>query len=114
MTLTGHAAVNITSLFGPQQAEMLLTMRAQPRFDRQQGAIFLQDLEIVQVDVQPEKMQPVLKTLTPYLNQSLKSYFNQQPAYLLSSDRSKAEALAKRFATGIEVKPGELIIPFTQ
>ena len=114
VTLTGHAAVNITSLFGPQQAEMLLTMRAQPRFDRQQGAIFLQDLEIVQVDVQPEKMQPVLKTLTPYLNQSLKSYFNQQPAYLLSSDRSKAEALAKRFATRIEVRPGELIIPFTQ
>lgn len=112
--LTGHAAVNITSLFGPQQAEMLLTMTAAPHYDPQQGAIFLQDLEIVQADAQPEKMQPVLKTLTPYLNQSLKSYFNQRPVYLLSTDRSKAESLAKRFAKGLEVKPGELIIPFTQ
>jgi len=53
-----------------------------------------------------------LKTLTPYLNQSLKSYFNQQPAYVLSEDRTKGEALAKQYAKGIEVKPGEIIIPF--
>ena len=65
------------------------------------------------MQVQPEKMQGVLKTLTPYLNESLKSYFNQKPAYVLSTDRSKAESLAKRFAKGLEVKPGELIIPFT-
>jgi hypothetical protein len=70
-------------------------------------------MELVDVQVQPEKMQGVLKTLTPYLNESLKSYFNQKPAYVLSTDRSKAESLAKRFAKGLEVKPGELIIPFT-
>ncbi|HBH68108.1 MAG TPA: hypothetical protein DDY50_07315, partial [Erwinia persicina] len=61
----------------------------------------------------PEKMEGVLKTLTPYLNESLKNYFNQKPAYVLSTDRSKAESLAKRFAKGLEVKPGELVIPFT-
>ncbi|OON40704.1 hypothetical protein BTJ39_06365 [Izhakiella australiensis] len=113
VTLTGKADVNISSLFGPQQAQMTLKMKAQPAYNQPEGAIYLKDLEIVDVQVQPEKMASVLKTLTPYLNQSLKDYFNQKPAYVLSSDGSKAESLAKRFAKGLEVKPGELIIPFT-
>ncbi|PIJ51910.1 hypothetical protein BL250_02825 [Erwinia sp. OLTSP20] len=114
VTLTGKAEVNISSLFGPQQAQMLLKMKAQPSYDRQQGAVYLKDMEIVDVQVQPEKMASLLKTLTPYLNQSLKTYFNQQPAYVLNSNGSKAESLAKRFAKGLEVKPGALIIPFTE
>ncbi|MDU4092968.1 MAG: lipoprotein [Pantoea sp.] len=113
VTLSGNAKVNITSLLGPQQADMQLKMKALPFFDKEKGAIFLKDLEIVDADVQPEKMQSILQTLTPYLNQSLKSYFDRQPAYVLSEDRSKAEALAKKLAKGIEVKPGELVIPFT-
>lgn len=114
VTLTGKADVNIRSLFGPQQAQMILTMKARPEFDAQQGAVYLKDLEIVDAQVQPEKMATTLKTITPYLNESLKKYFNQRPAYVLSTDRSKAESLAKRFAKGLEVKPGELIIPFTE
>lgn len=113
ITLTGKADVNISSLFGPQQAQMTLKMKAQPVFNQQEGAIYLKDMELVDVTVQPEKMEGVLKTLTPYLNESLKNYFNQKPAYVLSTDRSKAESLAKRFAKGLEVKPGELVIPFT-
>ncbi|RPD98153.1 lipoprotein [Candidatus Pantoea deserta] len=114
VTLSGDAKINVTSLFGPQQADMQLKMKAQPVYDAQQGAIFLRDLEIVDAQVQPEKMAGIIKSLTPYLNQSLKSYFNQKPAYVLSDDRSKAEALAKKFAKGLKVEPGQLIIPFTQ
>ncbi|MCZ4058717.1 lipoprotein [Pantoea sp. LMR881] len=114
VTLSGKADINVSSLFGPQQADMQLKMRAQPVFDQQQGAIYLRDLEIIDAQVQPEKMASIMKTLTPYLNQSLKSYFNQKPAYVLSEDRSEAESLAKKFAKGLEVKPGELVIPFTQ
>ncbi len=114
VTLSGHAKVDITSLFGPQQADMQLTMKAQPVFDKDQGAVFLKDMQLTDVQVQPEKMQAILNALTPYLNQSLKDYFNLRPAYLLSTDRSKAESLAKRFAKRLEVKPGELVIPFTQ
>lgn len=113
VTLSGNAKINVSSLFGPQQADMQLKMRAQPVFDKQQGAIYLRDMEIVDAQVQPDKMASIMKTLTPYLNQSLKSYFDQQPAYVLSADRSKTESLAKKFAKGLEVKPGELVIPFT-
>ena len=113
VTLSGDASLDMTSLFGNQKADIKLKLKALPVFNKDKGAIFLQEMEIVDAVVTPDKMKPVLQTLMPYLNQSLRNYFNQQPAYVLSEDKSKGEALAKKYAKGIEVKPGEIIIPFT-
>ncbi|CBY96169.1 Uncharacterized lipoprotein yceB Flags: Precursor [Salmonella enterica subsp. enterica serovar Weltevreden str. 2007-60-3289-1] len=113
VTLTGDARLDMNSLFGSQKAAMKLKLKALPVFDKEKGAIYLQEMEVVDATVTPEKMQSVLQTLLPYLNQSLRSYFNQRPAYVLREDSSKGEALAKKLAKGIEVKPGEIVIPFT-
>ena len=113
VTLAGDASLDMTSLFGNQKANIKLKLKALPVFNKEKGAIFLQEMEVVDAQVSPDKMAPVLQTLMPYLNQSLRNYFNQQPAYVLSEDKSKGEALAKKYAKGIEVKPGEIIIPFT-
>lgn len=112
VTLTGDAKLDMDSLFGSQKANIKLKLKALPSFNKEQGAIYLQEMEIVDATVEPEKMQTVLQTIIPYLNQSLRSYFNQQPAYVLSEDNSKGESMAKKYAKGIEVKPGEIIIPF--
>ena len=101
VTLTGDANLDMNSLFGSQKATMKLKLKALPVFDKEKGAI------------QPEKMQTVMQTLLPYLNQALRNYFNQQPAYVLREDGSQGEAMAKKLAKGIEVKPGEIVIPFT-
>ncbi|EHF8230673.1 MULTISPECIES: lipoprotein [Enterobacter cloacae complex] len=113
VTLAGDADLDMSSLFGNQKANIKLKLKALPVFNIEKGAIFLQEMEVVDAKVSPDKMAPVLQTLMPYLNQSLRNYFNQQPAYVLSEDKSKGEALAKKYAKGIEVKPGEIIIPFT-
>ncbi|ANE77228.1 lipoprotein [Dickeya solani] len=113
VTLSGNAKVDISSLLGKQQADMKLTLKAQPVFNKEEGAIYLKDMELVDYSVQPEKLQTVLQTLTPYLNQSLKSYFDQKPAYVLNPERNNKEALAKKLAKGIEVKPGQLVIMLT-
>ncbi|QLU97525.1 lipoprotein [Enterobacter roggenkampii] len=113
VTLAGDADLDMSSLFGNQKANIKLKLKALPVFNKEKGAIFLQEMEVVDAKVSPDKMAPVLQTLMPYLNQSLRNYFNQQPAYVLSEDKSKGEALAKKNAKGIEVKPGEIIIPFT-
>ena len=104
VTLTGDANLDMNSLFGSQKATMKLKLK---------GAIFLKEMEVVDATVQPEKMQTVMQTLLPYLNQALRNYFNQQPAYVLREDGSQGEAMAKKLAKGIEVKPGEIVIPFT-
>lgn len=113
VTLSGDANLDMNSLFGSQKATMKLKMKALPVFDKEKGAIYLQEMEVVDATVTPQKMQPILQTLMPYLNQSLRNYFNQRPAYVLREDSSKGEALAKKYAKGIEVKPGEIVIPLT-
>lgn len=113
VTLTGDADLDMSSLFGSQKATITLKLKALPVFNKEQGAIYLHEMEIVDTAVTPEKMQSVIQTLTPYLNQSLRNYFNQQPAWVLREDSGQGEALAKKLAKGIEVKPGEIIIPFT-
>ena len=111
VTLTGDANLDMNSLFGSQKATMKLKLKALPVFDKEKGAIFLKEMEVVDATVQPEKMQTVMQTLLPYLNQALRNYFNQQPAYVLREDGSQGEAMAKKLAKGIEVKPGEIVIP---
>jgi len=37
ITLSGKANINVSSLFGPQQAEMLLKMKAQPVYNAQEA-----------------------------------------------------------------------------
>ena len=113
VTLSGDAKLDMNSLFGSQKANIALTLKALPVFNKEQGAIYLQEMEIQDAKVTPEKMQTVVQTLIPYLNQSLRTYFNKQPAYVMKEDARQGEALAKKFAKGIEVKPGEIIIPFT-
>ena len=97
VTLAGDADLDMSSLFGNQKANIKLKLKALPVFNKEKGAIFLQEMEVVDAKVSPDKMAPVLQTLMPYLNQSLRNYFNQQPAYVLSEDKSKGEALAKKY-----------------
>jgi len=112
VTVSGHAKINITSLIGPQTADMQLTLQAQPVFDKASGAIYLKEMELVDYQVEPKKMDTIMQALTPYLNQSLKAYFDLQPAYVLDGSHSNAEAVAKKLASGLEVKPGALVVHF--
>ncbi|ETS30962.1 hypothetical protein BB987_15980 [Photorhabdus temperata] len=113
MALTGQAKVNIASLLGPAKADMKLTLKAQPVFDPEKGAIFLKELEIVDYQITPEKMEKPINALFPYLNKSLSAFFDIHPVYVLKPDHSKAEAAAKKLAKGLEVKPGKFVIMLT-
>lgn len=112
--LAGSGRLDISSLLGSQQADLKLTIRARPWYDPAQGAIYLKDLQLVDYTVSPAQLDASFKALTPYLEQSLRNYFDANPAYRLDGDRNHTEALAKKLAKGLEVKPGEIIIPFTQ
>ncbi len=43
-----------------------------------------------------------MQTLLPYLNQALRNYFNQQPAYVLREDGSQGEAMAKNWRKALK------------
>ncbi|MBT0726642.1 lipoprotein [Rosenbergiella australiborealis] len=111
VVLSGHAKIHFASLFGQQDADLQIKMSAVPVFNREQGAVYLHDITIIDIQAEPQKVEGIVESLRPILATSLRDYFNKQPAWVLSDDRSKAESLAKKFATGIEVKPGQLVIP---
>lgn len=114
ITLSGKASLQLQSLFGQQNADIFLKMKAQPVYNPDQGAIYLQDLQVTDNQVRPEKLQQVVNTLMPVLNQSLQDYFRTHPAYVLKADHSTGEAIAKKMAQGLEVRPGELVISLTR
>lgn len=114
VTLSGNAKVNIRSILGQQDAELQLTLQAQPVYDREKGAIYLKQMTLTDYKVQPENMDIAIKAVMPYLNQSFAAYFEQNPVYILNAENSKIEAMARKLAQGLEVKPGQLVIPFTQ
>ncbi|NDL62583.1 lipoprotein [Acerihabitans arboris] len=110
--LSGNARLNIDTLFGSQQADAKLTLQAQPYYDKSQGAIYLKDMRLVDYQVRPADLDTTFRALSPYLDQSLKSYFDNTPAYVLDANRNKNEAMVKKLAQGLEVRPGKLVIPF--
>lgn len=109
--LQGRARLSVKSLFGQHSAELELKIGATPYFDRDKGAVYLQQLSLIQIKAQPPKMQVWIETLQPLVSRALQAHFNQHPAWQLDEERSKVESIAKRFATGIEVQPGKLVIP---
>ncbi|WP_346749734.1 lipoprotein, partial [Salmonella enterica] len=71
-TLTGDARLDMNSLFGSQKATMKLKRKALPAFEKEKGAIYLQEMEVRDATVTPETMQTVPPTLLPCLNQSFR------------------------------------------
>ncbi|MCC8378743.1 lipoprotein [Xenorhabdus sp. PB30.3] len=108
--LTSKGKVEISTLFGSTQADMTLAIRAKPVFDAEKGAIFVKGLEIIDYQTTPEKVAGPIKALIPYLNTSLTEFFDTHPVYVLNPEKSKSEAAAAKFAKGLEIKPGKLVI----
>lgn len=114
ITLTGVAKINLETLFGSTQAEVSLAITSLPYFDVDTGTIYLKQLEISDHKITPEKMASTISPILPIVNNSLKNYFEKNPVYLLQPEKSKAEALAKKIAKGLAVKPGKLVIPLVE
>ena len=49
VTLAGDASLDMTSLFGNQKANIKLKLKALPVFNKEKGAIFLQEMEVVEI-----------------------------------------------------------------
>ncbi len=55
VTLSGDAKLDMNSLFGSQKANIALTLKALPVFNKEQGAIYLQEMEIQDDETLPRR-----------------------------------------------------------
>lgn len=110
VTLNGNGQIKLTSLLGNQELAIQLTVSARPAFNKEKSAIYLQDLSVAVLKVQPDKLTKIVKNLEPLINRALSDYFAQKPAYALSSKHSWKEGVIKNFVSRLEVHPGSLVI----
>ncbi len=90
VTLTGDANLNVTSLFGPQKAVIKLKLKALPVFDNaQKGAIYLQEMEVVDAQVQPEKMASISAANPDALSEPVAAQALFQSATRLRAERGQ-------------------------
>ncbi|MFP3013448.1 MAG: lipoprotein [Arsenophonus sp. NC-QC1-MAG3] len=114
ITLTGIANIKIKTLLGSTYAEVSLSITSLPYFDIASGAIYLKELIISDNKITPEKITSTISPIILILNNSLKSYFEKNPVYLLQPKKNKTEALAKKIVKGVEVRPGKLVISLVE
>lgn len=110
VTLNGKGKINLTTLLGKQALDFKLTVSAQPSFNKQQSAIFLQNFNLTEFKVTPNKLSPVMNKLDLLINRALSDYFAQHPAYTLSSKHGLKEAVIKPFVRDLDVQPGAIVI----
>ncbi|WP_163361434.1 DUF1439 domain-containing protein, partial [Enterobacter hormaechei] len=60
VALSGTANLDLNSLFGNQKATIDLKLKALPVFNKEQGAIYLREMEVVDAKVKPEKLTSVV------------------------------------------------------
>ena len=110
--LTAIGSLKLVSLFGSRDFTISMTLSAAPYFDDSTGSIYMRDIEITNYTLDPDKWDTLISALIPYLNHTLSTFFNITPVYVLNGDNT-AEAAAKKFAKGIEIRPGRIVIPLT-
>ncbi|ENY71891.1 lipoprotein [Aeromonas diversa] len=110
--LDGAGDLTITTPSGRQAMSVRLALRARPDYQPKQGAIYLQDLELISVATEPDDVGAALTPLLPMISLSLSQFLEQTPVYRLN-EKNEKEAMAKEHVGGLEVRPGRLEIPLT-
>ncbi|MFM2486418.1 DUF1439 domain-containing protein [Celerinatantimonas yamalensis] len=83
------------------------TFKAKPVYNKEEGAIYLEDMSIQLSDVKPDKYSSIASKFLPKLEQSMRVYLQSHPVYQLDTNKSK-QKMIKYFADRIEVQPGYL------
>lgn len=81
---------------------------ARPRYDNQQGALFLDEFELLEYRLE-NSTQPGASLFMPYLLQGLAQYLSRYPVYVLD-ETDPLQAQIKQRLVQLEIQPGKLIL----
>lgn len=104
----GTATASIQTLLGKQDVDISLSLKALPKLNQQQGAIYLKQVEITNYKLNSSLGSISSGTFLPYLNQALQLYFERNPIYQLDSS-NHLEYLAFKSASLVKVEQGKLV-----
>ena len=80
---------------------------AKPRYDNKQGALFLDDFELLNYKLNEGTSSPQAQFMMPMMLQALSGYLAQYPVYKLD-DKDPLQRQLKSQPLSLEIKPGEV------
>ncbi|MCH1926751.1 DUF1439 domain-containing protein [Shewanella sp. C32] len=111
ISVKATAALKIKSPVFPLSATMVAKFSAKPRYEPSNHGLYLDDMQLEDVQLTPEKLQTLINPVARDFANQAKGLLQLQPIYVL--DDSKAtEAKIASMTKSIKVEPGQLILMF--
>lgn len=104
------ALISIKSLIGNRESTLRFSILTEPRFDSQTKHIYINTLQILDAETESSTINTMMPAIKPLLANALEGYFQEHPIYQLNPNKGWQENLAYRFAKGITIVPGNIII----
>ncbi|TDR74969.1 DUF1439 domain-containing protein [Photobacterium lutimaris] len=93
----------------PQQLQIKVNFSAVPYYDKEEGAIFLNDLNVEDIEIQPSALNLPSKQLLSPIIEMVGQYLLTRPVYRLS-DQDFKQSMLKTARPELLIKNHELVI----
>ncbi|MGR5064704.1 DUF1439 domain-containing protein [Photobacterium sp. DNB22_13_2] len=93
----------------PQQLQIKVSFSAVPYYDKEEGAIFLNDLNVEDIDIKPNELNLPSKQLLSPIVEMVGQYLLTRPVYRLSDEDFK-QSMLKTARPELLIKNHELVI----
>ncbi|QSX37511.1 DUF1439 domain-containing protein [Shewanella sedimentimangrovi] len=111
MAVKATSVLELKALFVPLRASLTAEFEAKPWYDSERHAVYLRDLELLQVESSPKELGRALQSISPQLMLFLRTYLESEPVYVLDVKESQ-QALMAEMTRRIRVQPGKLVLEF--
>lgn len=96
-------------LAGQESAAMQLRLRGLPDYDREAGAVYVRDLELVDGEIDSRWFQGPVTPLARPLVAAIGRYLEENPVYEFTEGSTTGQLLS-RVPAGVQVEPGRLVL----
>ncbi|WP_417617453.1 DUF1439 domain-containing protein [Oceanisphaera sp.] len=103
----GQALISVTQ--GQQHYRWDITgdFSARPRYDSEQGALFLDEFDLLNYSLNQANSSPQASFILPILLQTVTNYLSQYPVYTLD-EQDPLQRQLKNEAVSLEIAPGQI------
>lgn len=103
----GQALISMNQGQNRYHWDITADFNARPRYDNKQGALFLDDFELLNYQLNEGTSSPQARFMLPMMLQALSGYLSQYPVYKLD-DKDPLQRQLKSQPLSLEIKPGQV------
>ncbi len=107
LRVTGNSNLVIRAMGNEQEANVKLDFAAKPRYEPEEGALYVQNIEVISIETWPANYAAQIEPFLPQLMGLVEYFLQSQPVYRLD-EQDKDQLLAKKVLKEVNVSPGKV------